>query len=237
VFDFPKSFVRFLSLLRARPDPASLIIPQHSPPAEKRVLVVVEGKNDIEFLRRASAILHSDDPRLPDLAAWERQDRILFVPFGGGEFVPWALYLARLGLPAFCLFDRETPPATEARRQWAEVVNLRPRCTAVLTRKRALENYLDPIAIREALGIEVRFSDDDSVADMAAQAIYARQDKPSPWESLPPRSRKRRRGQVKNLLNTAAVDRMTPARLAERDPEGEVRAWLTAIAHLAGLSP
>ncbi|MGO8750972.1 MAG: ATP-dependent endonuclease [Thermoguttaceae bacterium] len=236
MFDFPKSFVRLLSRWRARPDPVPPILSQEPAPAEKRVLVVVEGKNDIEFLRRASAILHLDDPRLPDLAAWERQGRILFVPFGG-ELVPWALYLARLDLPTFGLFDREMPPATEGRRQWTEVVNLRPACVARLTLKRTLENYLDPSAIREALGIEVRFSDDDNVADMAARAIYARQGKPGPWESLPPRSRKRRRDRVKTLLNTAAVERMTLARLAERDPGGEIRSWLATIARLASPSP
>lgn len=33
--------------------------------------------------------------------------------------------------------------------------------------------------------------------------------------------------------NTQAVERMTPQRLAERDPKGKVRSWLDTIARLA----
>lgn len=37
------------------------------PAAPARPLVVVEGKHDIEFLRRGSRTLHDDNPRLPEL--------------------------------------------------------------------------------------------------------------------------------------------------------------------------
>ena len=53
------------------------------PPRSARLLVIVEGPNDIEFLRRISAILHRDDPRLPDLADMERRLALVFVPSGG----------------------------------------------------------------------------------------------------------------------------------------------------------
>jgi hypothetical protein len=53
------------------------------------------------------------------------------------------------------------------------------------------------------------------------------------WELLPLRARKRYRNHVKRWLNTRAVDRMTANRLAERDPDGEVRGWLATIAELA----
>jgi hypothetical protein len=41
-------------------------------PRPAQVLLVVEGPNDIEFLRRISAIQHRDDRRLPDLTDMER---------------------------------------------------------------------------------------------------------------------------------------------------------------------
>jgi hypothetical protein len=37
-------------------------------PSKPQILVVVEGANDIEFLRRISTILHHADKNLPDSA-------------------------------------------------------------------------------------------------------------------------------------------------------------------------
>jgi len=53
-------------------------------PDVKPVLLVVEGFNDIEFLRRISKILHAQDCSLSDLDELEEQGRIVFIPFGGG---------------------------------------------------------------------------------------------------------------------------------------------------------
>ena len=118
-----------------------------------KVFVLVEGANDIQFLRRISAILHADSPDLPDLGALERKGEILFVPTGGGDLLPWTYRLAALGRAEFFLLDRELSPVTQVRLQLAEIVNLRPKCCAFVTRKRSLENYLHPAAIREARGI------------------------------------------------------------------------------------
>jgi hypothetical protein len=45
------------------------------------VLVVVEGETDIQFLRRASAVLQADDQSLPDLGQLERRGKLVFAPF------------------------------------------------------------------------------------------------------------------------------------------------------------
>ena len=156
-----------------------------------RVFVVVEGQNDIEFLRRISAILHADDRRVPDLGAMERRREILFVPAGGGDARSWAWRLAGLGPAEYHLFDRDVPPATEARREAAEIVNRRPRCRAELTGHRSLENYLHTTAIFEASGLRVEFSDDDHVAELVARQAYERQEQLYRGV-LPARTRKRR---------------------------------------------
>jgi hypothetical protein len=193
----------------------------------------VEGTHDIEFLRRMSALLHAAEPRLPELAALERQGKLMFVPFGGGDSLSWTVRLAGLQRREFHVYDRDVPPATEARQRAAELVNWRPGCCAVVTNKRSLENYLDPRAVFEASGLEVAFSDDDHVADLVARAQYARLDPPQPWDELPARNRKRRRDKVKKWFNTKAVERMTPERLCQRDPDGEIRSWLERIGQLA----
>ncbi|NQT40152.1 MAG: ATP-dependent endonuclease [Planctomycetes bacterium] len=184
-------------------------------------------------MRRISAILHIDDPHVPDLSAMECRGELIFVPFGGGDVSLWTDRLAGLDRPEFHLYDREMPPETQSRQTIADAVNRRPRCQAVLTDKRSLENYLTPSAIREAGAVDITFGDRDHVAELVARRMHARLTGQPPWNDLSARRRKRRRDRVKKWLNTRAVARMTPERLAKRDPVGEVRCWLATIARLA----
>jgi len=200
--------------------------------ARPQVLVVVEGPNDIEFLRRISAILHREDPSLPDLADMERQLALFFVPSGGVDLSS-AFRFAGLGLPEFHLLDRDIPPATQTRQQVVAMVNSRPRCRAVVTAKRSLENYLDATSVFEASGVSVMFSDEDNVPELVARRVNERHASGIPWDELSDRARKRLRNKAKKLLNTRAVEKMTAARLAERDNRAEVRTWLTTIANLS----
>jgi hypothetical protein len=204
-----------------RPTVLSKAVSLQLPPASRaKVLVVVEGPHDIEFLRRTSVILHADDPGLADLAAMERQGELIFIPFGGGDLWLWVDRLA------------ETPES-EQRKRAAAMLNMRPGCEARVTSKRSLENYLHAAAIREVSGIEIVVSDACHVADLIARESHVRQGGEFPWDELPRRTHTRRRNRVKKWLVTKAIDRMTPQRLAERDPEGEVRSWLDTIADLA----
>jgi hypothetical protein len=196
------------------------------------VLLLVEGRNDAEFLRRASAILHVADESLLDLGDLERRGQVTFVPLGGGDLLGWTYRLAGMGRAEFNLYDREDSPATELRYEAARIVNLRPRCRAFVTSKRSLENYLAPQSIFAASGIEVTFGDDDDVADLVAERRYLVQHPFECWAEMAPRSRRRLRNRAKRWLNTLAVDRMTAQQFAERDPAGEIRGWLRAIAEM-----
>ncbi len=217
-------------LARASQSLAAFLRP--SRPAQPQILVVVEGPNDIEFLRRISTILHREDPSLLDLAEMERELSLVFVPSGGVD-LSTAFRFAGLGLPEFHLLDRDIPPATQTRQQVAAMVNSRQRCCAAVTTKRSLENYLHPDAIFEASGFSVAFSDEDNVPELIARKANERHEPSVPWEELSVRARKRLRYKAKRWLNTRAVEQMTVARLAERDVSGEVRAWLATIAALS----
>jgi hypothetical protein len=83
--------------------------------------------------------------------------------------------MAALGLPEFHLLDREVPPATALRQQAAEIVNRRANCQACLTKKRALENYLHSIAVREVSSLDLTYGDDNDVADLVAKLCFERQ--------------------------------------------------------------
>jgi len=198
-----------------------------------RVLLVVEGTNDIDFLRRISRTLWSCDPRLPPLDSMERQGELVFLPFGGSHVVAWQERLHPLGIPEFHLYDRELPPETDQRQEAADVVNRRSRCRAVLTGKRSLENYLHPQAIAEAGGIDVSFGDFDPVAILTAKSLHQAGIEDTPWELLSRRCRSRLTHRAKRWLNTKVAERMTPELLAQRDPDNEVVRWMETIASLA----
>ena len=136
-----------------------------------KLLVVVEGVHDIEFLRRISAMLHAHEPTLPDLGSMEHRGELIFLPFGGVDQKAWTHRLAPLAKPEFHICDREESPEMEQRKQLADSVNSRPGCRAVVTSKRSMENYLHPAAIREASGMEISFADDDDVAGLIARKI------------------------------------------------------------------
>jgi hypothetical protein len=73
---------------------------QHLP-----VLLVVEGVNDVQFLKSISSILARTDPSLPDLLQWEFDGRCLFLPTGG-EVASWTLRLSALPTPQLSLRSR-----------------------------------------------------------------------------------------------------------------------------------
>ena len=180
-----------------------------------RLLVVVEGPNDIEFLRRISTILHRYDPTLPDLAAMERELALVFVPSDGIDLSS-AFRFAGLGLSEFHLLDRDMPPATQSRPQVAAMVNSRPSCFAAITSKRSLENYLRSSAVFEARGFQVAITDDANVPELVARLVNEGHESGVAWDDLSARTRKRLCYRAKKWLNTRAVEQMTGARLAER---------------------
>jgi hypothetical protein len=195
-------------------------------------LIVVEGPNDVEFLKRIGAILHAKQPTLPDLAALERQGTVIFLPAGGDDFRSWLSRPAPLGCAEFYLLDREVSPESERREQWAAPANLHPRRCACVTRRRSLENYLHPDAIYDARGLQVAFTATDDVAEIVARAAWVPTPESPTWIDLSRRARRRQRDRAKTWLNTDAVDRMTAQRLAESDPAGEIAGWLALIAAL-----
>jgi hypothetical protein len=200
--------------------------------SQAKLLVVVEGRHDVAFLRTLSRILRSADASIPDLGMLESAGELVFLPFGGGDVLAWAERLAAIGLSELHIYDRETAPETELRQRAATLVNQRPHCRAFVTQKRSLENYVHPSCIREISGLALAYGDDDDVADLVARGCHERLGKSPAWESLPGRARKRCREHTKKWLNRLAVELMTPELLAEQDSRGEIRCWLTTVAEL-----
>ena len=195
---------------------------------ELPLLVVVEGENDICFLKGMSRMLHRADPELPDLTQLANDRQITFLPTGGSNLNEWVSRLTCLQKREFYLFDREQEPETSARWQVIEFINTRPGCFATLTTKRTVENYLHPLAIQGAGGIDLEFNDDTDVAGSLALKLMARSGETS-WRQLPYKRQRRLHERAKKILNVSAVQRMTPRFLAQKDPDGEVAGWLRMI--------
>ncbi|MBI1248042.1 ATP-dependent endonuclease [bacterium] len=163
----------------------------------------------------------------------ELQSELVFVPFGGSNLPTWTYRFASLGKPEFFLLDHEVPPETEQRQKLVEAINARPRCRAVLTTKRSLENYLHPEVIRQVASIEVEFGDFEPVGMLVAKALYENGPNDRPWELLSRRSQNRLTSRAKRWLNTQVAAQMTADLIAERDPAAEIANWLTTIGQLA----
>ncbi|MEK6259908.1 MAG: ATP-dependent endonuclease [Planctomycetota bacterium] len=196
------------------------------------LLCVVEGRHDVEFLRRLSATLARSDSTIPDLGQLERTGHLVFIPFGGGDVLAWSERFAPLGCPEFHLYDREILPETLARQAAVARVNNRAKCWAFLTTKRSLENYLHPLTLVRAGGSSLEFGDNDSVASCVARQSFQSLSAANDWNQLPRRARARFANRAKRWLNTVAVEHLTPELLAARDPHGELVGWLRTIAGL-----
>ena len=82
-----------------------------------KVFVGVEGKHDIHFLKRISAILAAVEMDIPDLGAEERAGRLVFVSLGGSNMDLWITTLEGLARPEFYLTDRDLAPPAQPKYQ------------------------------------------------------------------------------------------------------------------------
>lgn len=177
-----------------------------------RVLVCVEGPGDVRFLKHISHTLHADDTTLPDLSC---DPRFVMIPMHGGnlrEVVDLHL-LRNFRKREFHLYDRD-----DAGTYAAEVAKVNGRndgSRAIQTSKRYMESYVHPAALKRVTGVEIEIDDDrDYLPDL--------------FQDLGGKTK------VKWLLSEDVPKAMTAAEIDERDGKGEVRAWLTALADMAG---
>lgn len=192
------------------------------PDKRVRLLLYVEGPNDVAFLENISSVTGDID-----LAT---DPRVAFVLSGGGNLKHWVnrRYLQGLGIPEIHIYDRDSDHGYQGQ---VNTVNGRGNGDwATLTTKREIENYLHPDAIQGALGVTVTFGDDDDVPMIVAQAIHEGSESPRGWDEVDDRDRSKKASGAKRRLCMEAAGRMTAELLGERDPDGEVSGWLTQIA-------
>lgn len=203
------------------------VLPDH----DVRVFLGVEGKWDIEFLKRISKILNEADPTVPDLNVAEASGALVFIPLGGSSMELWAVRLAGLDRPEFYITDRDNPPpASPKYHQHITTWNLRPNCAAYCTTKKELENYLHPDAVKSiAPAFPDTIADFDDVPLMLAQTLHTADAAASAWSTVPEDTKEYKASRAKRRLNQECADKMTVALLAQTDPNGEIASWLKAV--------
>ena len=181
------------------------------PDSRAKVLVCVEGPNDISFLKNmGSLLLGAGVANIPDM---ENDPRIIFIPMGGHTLKDWVNqhYLKNLGKPEVHIYDRDisTPPQYQDQ---VNTVNSRiDGSIAFMTNKREMENYLHPDAINAVFNIKISITDINDVPQDVAKATQYNESK------------------AKKKINTLATKQMTLAMLNQRDPQGEVISWFKSI--------
>lgn len=203
------------------------VLPDH----DVKVFLGVEGKWDIEFLKRISRILHASDSSIPDLNVAESSSALVFIPLGGSSMELWSSRIAMLDRPEFYITDRDNaPPANPKYHTHIVAWNARANCKAFCTTKRELENYLHVDAIKTiASAFPNSIGDFDDVPLLLAEALHTEDTTAPPWITLDSETKKYKASRAKRRLNQECVDRMTVALLAQSDPEGEIATWLKSV--------
>lgn len=195
------------------------VLPDLTPPLAPRyhnvkLVICVEGPNDVAFLKAISQIAHRAYPDIIDL---NMSPLTVVIPLGGGALKEWVNhnYLQKLGTPEYHIYDGDN---THAHANVCDKVNKRgDGSTARETEKREMENYIHSDVVRDLFGIEIEINDTMDVSTEIS--VLLRQSNP---EGPRPDT-------VKKKLNRDGVKKMTIDLLRSRDPKDEVLGWLREI--------
>ncbi|MCH8539500.1 MAG: ATP-binding protein [Opitutales bacterium] len=187
------------------------------PDKRAQAIVCVEGPTDIQFLRRISRLLNSEDPTVPDL---ENDPRIAIVLLGGSTLKQWVNehLLKNLNLPEVHIYDSDVPGYADSA---AQVNRRTDGSKAFITQKREIENYLHADAIEEAFR--------DHTQQPILINLTDQMDVETEIKNLLGGQKKVNRRSLKSWLNEDAADKMTIERLVQRNAKTEILSWLQAI--------
>lgn len=180
-------------------------------------------------------MLAQTDATYPDLDAKEASGELVFVPLGGSSLELWVNRLKGLNRPEFYLTDRDNPPPQHPKYQ-AQLTAWADRgCTAWVTSKRELENYLHIDLLRNAVpGYSGTGADFDDVPMLWAEATHTAAGGTQLWSELTAEKKKLKTSTAKKHLNNEIARQMTPDLLTQADASNEIRQWLHTIGAALG---
>jgi len=201
-------------------------------PADRiKVLLYVEGNHDVNALKRYSDIINAANPAIINLST---SKEVGYVITGGSALKHYLenKYLEGLGKPEVHIYDNDV---AESRTAVARInAEANPNKVAFNTTKTELENYLQHEAILEAYAdnglnnlVLNPIDDAHDVPLIIAEQIYTASG--GDWVTVAPEKQEELASDKKKLLNTKAVEKMTVARITERNGYDEICLWLNTI--------
>ncbi len=182
------------------------------PDNQVRVLICVEGPNDVRFLKAVSQTLSEADNLLPNLSV---DPRFVFVPMKGGNLIDIVnLHIFQnFRKPEFHIYDQDDGQTYAAQ---ATAVNARgDGSKAVQTKKRYMESYIHPNALHRVRGVRLVI---DDLADYTPQLANKLNVSKS---------------EAKAILSCEVAPAMTVEEIDGVDGTGEIRSWLKEISAMA----
>lgn len=218
---------RIIQTLGALPDPKNKV----------KVLIFVEGENDINALIGLSKLLNASDGNVINL---ENNEAVAFIPTGGSQlkFYIEKKYLDGLLQSQVHIYDSDIPAYVQSVADLkAEGIDTKIGFNTIKTE---LENYLHHQAINECyqdLNININITevlDDEDVPEKVAMAVH-QETSDTDWNAINPdpikteEKQKKKISKAKRQLNNLAIEKMTVERLTERDGFDEIKSWLDSI--------
>ncbi|HPJ16932.1 MAG TPA: ATP-binding protein [Candidatus Woesebacteria bacterium] len=201
------------------------------PDSRVKILICVEGKNDVTFLKNISRILHNNNNSILDL---ENSKEIAFCPLGGSTLKEWVdcRYLKELNKREVHIYDRDDMVNPPYQPQCDEVNQRNNGDFAVITSKKTIENYLHPDSINRTVGVHVSFTDSDNVVEIVSKTKWEIDNPGKSWDNISDisnRGKGKYKSRIKVILNTETVSNMTKEMIDVMDPTHEIEGWLNTI--------
>ena len=205
---------RIADTLGVYPDLAPALAPHHG----VKLIVCVEGPNDVAFLTAISRIAHQSDQTIIDI---DMSQNVVILPLGGKVLKEWVNlnYLKKLNTREYHIYDSDNTGAYA--NECARVNQRGDGSSARMTHKREMENYIHSDIVKEVFDVQIEIDDMMDVSTEISNII--RTGNPEGY----------RPDTVKKKLNRLCAPKMTMQLLHERDPEDEVLGWLRDISRIA----
>jgi len=208
-----------------------------NPKDKVKVLVYLEGNNDVLALKRYNKLISDQNDRIINICNTEQ---VAFVITGGSSLKHYVdkKYLDGLGKPQVHIYDSDVPNYVDI---VGEINQENDPCKyGFNTSKREIENYLHPEAIDRAYqrsgmrGVLLpNISDADDIPQEVAKLINSLGT--NDWDTLSEERKKRLSDRKKKILNTVAIEDMSVELLKERSGYDEMCEWFDKIAEFASL--
>lgn len=217
---------RIIQTLGALPDPKNKV----------KVLVFVEGENDINALINYSKILHEENN---DVLNLENNEAVAFIPTGGSQLKHYIekKHLDGLLQAQVHIYDSDKDEYVRA----VEDLNAEndPRKIGFNTSMDEMENFLHHEAIQEAyadlsITIELEEIDTQDVPVLVARTVHEAQSDVA-WDDIHAdpvkreEKQKKKVSKAKRLLNKEAIEKMSSERIESRGVKEEIIGWLETI--------